>query len=31
VEANNIEILEAAELMWGHRSRTYEIFEKALV
>jgi hypothetical protein len=31
VEANNIEILEAAELMWGHRSRTYEIFEKTLV
>jgi len=31
VEANNVEILEAAELMGGHRSRTYEIFEKALV
>lgn len=30
VEANNTEILEGAELMWGHRSRTYEIFEKAL-
>ena len=30
VEANNIEILEGAELMWGHRSRSYEIFEKAL-
>jgi len=30
VEANNVEILEAAELMGGHRSRTYEIFEKAL-
>lgn len=31
VEANNVEILEAAELMGGHRSRTYEIFEKTLV
>jgi hypothetical protein len=30
VEANNVEILEAAELMGGHRSRTYEIFEKSL-
>jgi len=30
VEANNVEILEAAELMGGHRSRTYELFEKAL-
>ena len=30
VEANNVEILEGAELMWGKRSRTYEIFEKAL-
>jgi hypothetical protein len=30
VEANNIEILEGAELMGGHRSRTYEIFEKPL-
>jgi GNAT superfamily N-acetyltransferase len=30
VEANNVEILEGAELMWGHRSRTYEIFEKPL-
>jgi len=30
VEANNTEILEAAELMGGHRSRTYELFEKAL-
>jgi hypothetical protein len=31
VEANNVEILEGAALMGGHRSRTYEIFEKALV
>ena len=30
VEANNTEILEGAELMGGHRSRAYEIFEKAL-
>lgn len=30
VEANNTEILEGAELMGGHRSRTYEIFEKPL-
>ena len=30
VEANNIEILEAATLMGGHRSRTYEIFEKVI-
>jgi hypothetical protein len=30
VEANNVEILEGAELMWGCRSRTYEIFEKSL-
>jgi hypothetical protein len=30
VEANNTEILEAAELMGGHRSRTYELFEKSL-
>jgi hypothetical protein len=30
VEANNVEILEAAELMGGHRSRTYELFEKAV-
>lgn len=30
VEANNTEILEGAELMGGHRSRTYEIFEKEL-
>ena len=30
VEANNIEILEGATLMGGHRSRTYEIFEKSL-
>ena len=30
VEANNTEILEAAELMGGHRTRTYAIFEKAL-
>jgi len=30
VEANNTEILEAAELMGGHRSRTYELYEKAL-
>ena len=30
VEANNVEILEGAELMGGHRSRTYEIFEKPL-
>lgn len=30
VEANNVEILEGAELMGGHRSRTYEIFEKSL-
>jgi hypothetical protein len=25
-----VEILEAAKLMGGHCSRTYEIFEKAL-
>ena len=31
VEANNVEILEGAEIMGGHRSRTYEIFEKSLV
>ena len=31
VEANNIEILEGASLMGGHRSRTYEIFEKPMV
>lgn len=30
VEANNVEILEGAELMGGHRSRTYELFEKPL-
>ena len=30
VEANNTEILEAAELMGGHRSRTYELYEKPL-
>ena len=30
VEANNVEILEGAEIMGGHRSRTYEIFEKAI-
>lgn len=30
VEANNVEILEGAELMGGHRSRTYGIFEKSL-
>jgi hypothetical protein len=30
VEANNVEILEGAELMGGHRTRTYEIFEKVL-
>lgn len=30
VEANNTEILEGAELMGGHRSRSYGIFEKAL-
>ncbi|MEI6376441.1 MAG: hypothetical protein WCO97_04535 [bacterium] len=30
VETNNIEILEGATLMGGHRSRTYEIFEKTL-
>jgi hypothetical protein len=30
VEANNTEILEAAELMGGHRSRTYELFEKPI-
>jgi hypothetical protein len=30
VEANNIEILEGATLMGGHRSRTYELFEKSL-
>lgn len=30
VEANNTEILEAAELMGGHRSRTYQLFEKGL-
>ncbi len=28
VEANNIEILEGAELMGGYRDRTYQIFEK---
>ena len=31
VEANNEDILEGAKLMGGHRSRTYEIFEKSLV
>jgi len=31
VEANNVEILEGAELMGGYRSRTYELFEKTLV
>ena len=31
VEANNVEILEGAELMGGKRSRTYELFEKPLV
>ena len=31
VEANNVEILEGAEIMGGHRSRTYEIFEKSLI
>jgi hypothetical protein len=30
VEANNTEILEAAEIMGGHRSRTYELFEKTV-
>ena len=30
VEANNVEILEGAKIMGGHRSRTYEIFEKAI-
>lgn len=30
VEANNTEILEGAELMGGHRDRTYQIFEKQL-
>lgn len=30
VEANNTEILEAAEIMGGHRSRTYELFEKPI-
>ncbi len=30
VEANNVEILEGAALMGGHRSRTYELFEKPL-
>jgi hypothetical protein len=30
VEANNVEILEGAELMGGYRSRTYEIFEKGI-
>jgi len=30
VEANNTEILEGAELMGGHRTRTYEIFEKPI-
>lgn len=30
VEANNVEILEGAELMGGYRSRTYGIFEKSL-
>lgn len=31
VEANNMEILEGAELMGGHRDRTYQIFEKKLL
>jgi hypothetical protein len=30
VEANNIEILEGATLMGGHRSRTYELYEKVV-
>lgn len=30
VEANNVEILEGAELMWGKRSRTYELYEKVV-
>jgi GNAT superfamily N-acetyltransferase len=30
VEANNIEILEGAELMGGYRDRTYQIFEKQI-
>lgn len=30
VEANNVEILEGAELMGGYRDKTYEIFEKNL-
>jgi GNAT superfamily N-acetyltransferase len=28
VEANNVEILEGAELMGGYKDKTYEIFEK---
>lgn len=30
VEANNTEILEGAELMNGHRDKTYQIFEKEI-
>jgi len=30
IEANNTEILEGAELMNGHRDKTYQIFEKNL-